>query len=213
LPELSLNIQLSSFNLLTTDPKLYGQVMCSSMRTKGIKSQNLEIQGKWSRGVFPKVLGTSLDPQGKVFSTHFRYKIKRKGGEFDKFGVRLVKQCKHMKRQIADGAGDHETVFSPVQSASGFWSILSLATQFDTLTDHVEISQTLVQGELLPGDGHNSHVYISAQPGYEEDPINMYRLLKPLCGMPSAARVWHTNINAFLQREAGCETIGFQKSI
>jgi len=55
-------------------------------------------------------------------------------------------------------------------------------------TDHVDISQAFVQGELLPGDGHNGNVYISATPGYEEDLLNVYRLLKPLYGIPSAAR-------------------------
>ena len=45
-----------------------------------------------------------------------------------------------------------------------------------------------------------------ATPGYEEDPRYIYRLLKPLYGMPSAARAWHTTMSAFLQRE-GCETV------
>ena len=67
----------------TSDPKHHGQAMRSSMRTEWIKSQNLEIQGLWSRVVFQKVLRTSLCPQDNVFSTRFHYKIKRKGGEFD----------------------------------------------------------------------------------------------------------------------------------
>jgi len=46
-------------------------------------------------------------------------------------------------------------------------------------TDHVDISQACVQDELFPGDGHNGNVYISAPPGYEEDPLNMYRLVNP----------------------------------
>ena len=87
-----------------------------------------------------------------------------------------------------------------------------MATQLDKFTDHVDISQAFVQGELLPGDGHNGNVYISAPPGYEEDPLDVYRLLKPLYGMPSAARAWHTTMSAFLQRE-GCETVGFEKSM
>jgi len=37
-------------------------------------------------------------------------------------------------------------------------------------TDHVDISQAFVQGELLPGDGHNGQMYISSPPGYDEDP-------------------------------------------
>ena len=40
--------------------------------------------------------------------------------------------------------------------------------------------------ELLPGDGHNGNVFISTPPGYEEDPLNLYHLWKPLTGMPSA---------------------------
>ena len=44
-------------------------------------------------------------------------------------------------------------------AASGLRTILSLATQLDMFTDHVDISQAFVQGELLPGDGHNGKVY------------------------------------------------------
>ena len=79
------------------------------------------------------------------------------------------------------------------------------------ICEHVNISQAFVQGELLPGDGHDGNVYISF-PGYEEDPRHIYRLLKPLYGMPSAARAWHKTMGAFLQQE-GCETVGFEKSM
>jgi len=44
----------------------------------------------------------------------------------------------------------------------------SLATQQNMFTDHVNISQAFVQGELLPGDGHNGKVYVSSPPGYDE---------------------------------------------
>jgi hypothetical protein len=196
----------------TPDPKHHGQAMRSPMRTEWIKSQGLEMQGLWSRGVFQKVLRTSLTSQDRVFSTRFHYKIKRKGGEFDKCKVRLVVQGQHMKRKGADGVGDYDDAFSPVPAASGFRTILSLATQLDMFTDHVDISQAFVQGELLPGDGHNGNVYISSPPGYEEDSRYIYRLLKPLYGMPSAARAWHTTMSAFLERE-GCETVGFEKSM
>jgi len=139
-----------------------------------------------SRGVFQKVLRTYLYPQDKVFSTRFHYKIKRKGGAFDKRKVRLVVQGQHMKRKNADGVGDYDDDFSPVPAASGFRTrtIPSLATQLGMFTDHVDISQAFVQGELLPGDGHNGNVFISSPPGYEEDPLSVYHLLKPLYGMP-----------------------------
>jgi hypothetical protein len=79
-------------------------------------------------------------------------------------------------------------------------------------TDHVNIFQALVQGELLPGDSHNGKVYISSLLGYDEDPLYVSRFLKPLYGMPSAARAWHTTMIAFLAKE-GCATVGFEKSM
>jgi len=75
---------------------------------------------------------------------------------------------------------------------------------------HVDISQAFVQGKLLPQDDHNRNVYISSPPGYEEDSRYIYRILKPLCGMPSAARAWHTTMSAILERE-GCRIVGFKK--
>jgi len=49
-------------------------------------------------------------------------------------------------------------------------------------------------------------------PEYDEDPLYVYRLLKPLYSMPSAARAWHTTMSAFLAKE-GCTTVGFEKSM
>ncbi len=48
--------------------------------------------------------------------------------------------------------------------------MLVLTTQHNMFTDHVDVSQAFVQGDLLPVDGHNDKVYISAPPGYPEDP-------------------------------------------
>jgi len=182
------------------------------MKAGWIKSQTSEMDGLWRRGVFRKVLRSSLTPQDRVFTSRFHYKIKRKGGEFDKCKVRLVVQGQHMRRKGEDSVGDYDDAFSPVPAASGFRTILSLATQQNMFTDHVDISQAFVQGELLPGDGHNGKVYISSPPGYDQDPLYVYRLLKPLYGMPSAARAWHTTMSAFLAKE-GCATVGFEKSM
>jgi len=49
-------------------------------------------------------------------------------------------------------------------------------------------------------------------PGYEEDVEYIDRLLKPLYGMPLAARAWHTTMSAFFERK-GCETVGFEKGM
>ena len=75
------------------------------------------------------------------FTSRFHYKIKRKGGEFDQCKVRLVVQGQHMRRKGEEGVGDYDDTFSPVPAASGFRTILSLATQQNMFTDHVDISQ------------------------------------------------------------------------
>ena len=79
-------------------------------------------------------------------------------------------------------------------------------------TDHVDISQAFVQGELLPWDSHNGNGNILSPPGYKEDSQFIYNFLKPLYGMPGAARAWYTMINTFLERE-GCETVGVENSM
>jgi len=121
------------------------------------------MDGLWRRGVFQKVLRSSLTPQDRVFTSRFHYKIKRKGGEFDKCKVRLVVQRQQMCRKGEDGVGDYNDTFSPVPVASGFRTIFSLATQENMFMDRIDISQAFVQGELLPGDGHNCKVYISSR--------------------------------------------------
>ena len=165
----------------------------------------------WRRSVFQKVLRSSLTPQDRVFTSSFHDKIKRKGVEFDKCKVRLVMQGQHMRRKGEDGVGDYNDAFSPLGAASGFLTILRLATQQNIFTDHVHISQAFDEGELLPGDGHNGKVYVSSPPGYDEDPLYVYRLLKPLYSMPSAARAWHTTMSAFLAKE-GCATVGLKRA-
>ena len=77
-------------------------------------------------------------------------------------------------------------------------------------TDHVNISQAFVQGELLPGDGHNGKVYSSSPPRYDEDPLYVYQLLIPLYSTPSTDRVWHTTMSAFLGKE-GCATVDVKR--
>jgi hypothetical protein len=49
-----------------------------------------------------------------------------------------------MRQKGEHGVGDYDDAFSPVPAASGFRMILSLATQQNMLTDHVEISEAFV---------------------------------------------------------------------
>ena len=130
----------------------------------------------------------------------------------EKCKVRLVVEGQHMHRKDEQGRGDFEDAFSPVPHASGFRMILALATQNNMHCDHVDISQAFVQGDLLPGDGYNGKVYISAPPGYDEDPNYVYQLRRPLYGMPSAARAWHHTMSAYLKSQ-GCKLVGFERSM
>jgi hypothetical protein len=117
-----------------------------------------------------------------------------------------------MHRKDDQGRGDFEVAFSPVPHASGFRMILALATQNNMHCDHVDISQAFVQGDLLPGDEHNGKVYISAPPGFEEDPNYVYLLRRPLYGMPIAARAWHHTMSAYLKSQR-CNLVGFERSM
>ena len=172
------------------DPKHHGQAIQSAMKAEWIKShgQTSKMDGLRRRCVFQKVLRSLLTPQDRVFTSRFHYKIKRKGWELDKCKVRPGVQGQHMRQKGEDGVGDYNDAFSPVPAASGFRAILSLATQQKMFTGHVNISQAVVQGEVLPGDSHNGKVCISSPPGYDEDPLYVYPLLKPLYSMPFAAR-------------------------
>jgi len=82
-----------------------------------------------------------------------------------------------MHRKGEDGVSNYDDAFSPVPAARRFRTNLSLATQQNMLPDHVDISQAFVQGELLPGDGHNGKVYIFSPPGYAGNLL--YRCVSP----------------------------------
>ena len=49
-----------------------------------------------------------------------------------------------MRRKGEDSVSDYNDAFSPVPAASGFRTILSLATQPNMFTDHVDVSQAFM---------------------------------------------------------------------
>ena len=117
-----------------------------------------------------------------------------------------------MRLKDDTGKGDYTDAFSPVPHVSGLRILLAIATENDMYTDHVDISQAFTQGDLQPGDGYMGNLYISAPPGFPEDPEYCYRLLKPLYGMPSAARAWFQTMSTFLKQE-GCTKVGYEESM
>ena len=170
------------------------------------------MDGLWRRSVFQEILRSSLPPQDRALTSLFRCKTKPKGGEFDKCKVRLVVQGQHMRRKGGDSWVITTTLPAqyrlPADSAPFLVWLHNKICSIITLI----FSQAFVQGELLPGASHNGKVYVSWQPGYDEDPLYVCHLLKPLYGMPSATRAWHTNMPAFLVKE-GCATLGFEKDV
>ncbi len=173
----------------TPDPKYRDVAMCHAHSPLWLLAEKAEMDDLIKRKVWKTVKRSSLNPEDHIFATRFHYKIKRKNGAFERCKVRLVVQGHHMKKKDASGSGDFEDSFSSVPHASGLCLMLVLATQHNMFTDHVDISQTFVQGDLLPGDDHNVKVYISSPPGYPEDSEICYLLQKPLYVMPSATLV------------------------
>ncbi len=184
----------------------------SPIQAAWITAEKLEMEGLTRRKCWVRVHRSTLTAQDKIFSTRFHYKIKRKHGKFEKCKVCLVVQGQHMHRKDEHDRGDFEDAFSPVPHASGFRMILALTTQNNMHGDHVDISQAFVQGDLLPGDGHNGKVYISAPPGFDEDSYYVCQLRRPLFGTPSAARAWLHTMRAYLKSQ-GCTLVGFERSM
>jgi hypothetical protein len=196
----------------TPDPKHRGAAMRHALKPLWLTAEHAEMNGLINRKVWLRVKRSSLQVDDHIFSTRFHYKIKRKNGAFERCKVRLVVQGQMMIKKDANGSGDFDDSFSSVPHASGLRIMLALATQHNMYMDHVDISQAFCQGDLLPGDGHNGKVYISAPPGYPEDPDICYLLRKPLYGMPSAARAWHKTMSGFLQSQ-GCSKVGYEESM
>ena len=60
------------------------------IRDHWIKAKNLKMERLIPDKVWERVLLSSLHAVNKVFKTRFHYKIKMKGGKFDKWKVSLV---------------------------------------------------------------------------------------------------------------------------
>jgi len=105
-----------------------------------------------------------------------------------------------------------KTVLVITMTLSALYWLLADSTPFSVWQHNKKCSRTkliflrpLFRVKYCP-ESHNGKVYISSPPGYDEDPLYMYRLLEPLYGMLSAARALHT-LNPFtacpLQPELG----------
>jgi hypothetical protein len=130
--------------------------MRQRFRSHWLAAEDLEMAGLIKRKVWDRVLRSTLLPSDTIFQTPLHSKIKRKGGKFEKYKVRLVVRGARMTKKDESGI------------------------------------EAFTQGELLDGDGRNAKVYISAPPGFPEDPDYCYLLKRPLYGMPCAARASFT---------------------
>ena len=103
----------------------------------------------------------------------------------------------------------YEHSYSPVPHASGFRTMLALATAEDMLIDHVDINRAFLQDDMLEEEGFEGDVYISPPPGYGEDAKYVYRLCAPLYGACTSSRAWHKTMSAFMERQ-GFKTVGLK---
>jgi len=69
-----------SYSKGAPDPKHDGQVMRSAMKAEWIKSRTSEMDGLWRRGVFQKVLRSSLTPTRPCFHKPFPLQDQAKRG-------------------------------------------------------------------------------------------------------------------------------------
>jgi len=100
---------------------------------------------------------------------------------------------------------DHS--YLPVLHASGFRTVLALATAEDMLINHVDISQAFLQGNLLKDKGFEGDVFISPPPSAKY----VYHLCAPLYGACTSSRTWHKTMSTLLEQQ-GFKTVGFEKS-
>jgi len=94
----------------------------------------------------------------------------------------------------------YERSHSPVQHASGFRTVLALATAEDLLVDDVDINQAFLQVDMLKEKAFEGDVYISPPPGYGEDEKCVYCLCAPLYGACTSSQAWHKTMSAFMKQ-------------
>ena len=196
-------------DMFEPDPKHRNAMLRSELAPEWIKSEHVEMDGLFhKREALERVLRSSLDGSARVFGSRFHYKIRRNlDMTVDQLKVRLVLQGQHMEQGV-----DYEHSYSPVPHASGFRTILALATSEDMLIDHVDISQAFLQADMLVEEGFEGEIYITPPPGYGEDDKYVYRLLRPLYGSCTSSRAWHKTMSAFMEKQ-GFKTVGFEKSM
>jgi len=124
------------------------------MKAERIKNQTIEIDGLWRRGVFQKVLRSSITPQDRVFTSRFHTRLNEKGVNLT--SVKYASLCKGntcvekmMTVSAITPTLSSLKTFSPVPAASGFRTIFILATQQNMFAVHIDISQAFVSGKVI----------------------------------------------------------------
>ena len=112
-----------------------------------------------------------------------------------------------MKRKGADGVGDYDDAFSPMPV-----SILILPPNSMCLLIMLTFIRSLYKVNCYPGTVTNEKAIFALYRVMKRILRYIYRLLKPLYGILSDDRAWHTMMSAFVERE-GCEPVGFEKSM
>ena len=116
------------------------------------------------------------------------FKVKEaRDGMIDKFKARLC----------ADGSAQQDdNVYSPVARNVSVRCVLALAVQWGFDVHHLDVVTAYLYGELGPDD----KIYLEIPAGAQGDrATQVWRLQKAIYGLKQSAKVWNTQIDAYLR--------------
>ena len=201
---------LSDIDILEPDPKTRKIAMANPrLKPFWLGAEHKEITGLFRRGVFQRVHEKDLPRGTKVFGSRFHYKIKRHTDtmQVKQTKVRLVVQG----QQMTEGE-DYTDAFAPVPRTTAARLLMALAAGNNMHLHSIDISQAFVQASWddLPED--IGDIYIRPPRGYPEEAGYVWKVVKPLYGIPSAARALNFTLSKWFS-EYGFEKAGFEESV
>ena len=114
-----------------------------------------------------------------------------------RFKARLIVQGFKMQQDV-----DYNDTFSPTPGSTATRTIISIATAEDLELYNVDFTQTFIQTDLLP-EAVNGRCFIWPPLGSPHANTSgiVYKVLKPLYGVPSSPRALHKTLDGYSKSE------------
>ena len=201
---------LADLDCLEPDPPHRRRAMQNArLKPFWLGAEEKEMQGLWNKGCFERVQRTSLPAGTRVFSSRFHYKIKRYSATsaLKSLKVRLVVQGHRMQE-----GRDFDQAFAPVPRSAVGRTMMAIAAANNMHLHAMDVAQAFIQASWsdLPEDTRT--IYITPPEGVDENPDVVYRVVRPLYGIPSSARALHFTLVRWF-REQGFTQAGFEESV